>query len=1387
MLKRALLALLFLLMTLPLAAQQVILNEDFEDGDFTQNPEWVGDLDDWTIVNEDGNNILRLDGDNVNGGVSVLSTQSIANYGSWEFFVRLDGFATSDNNRAHVFLISDRADVREGVNGYAVRVGESGANKFFRIVRFTNGSATVLVTGSTLIQQNIGYQVRVERDTDGLWSLFVSEGYGSTPQPEGTPVVDNTHNTAAWFGLRATYTATRFDRFFFDDIIVTKEPLFLANVIVQNNQTIDVVFSEAFDPASIPGSQFVIDQGVGVPDQVQMTQPNTVRLSFTNPLPGGFYQLSVSGVRDPAGIEMDPATFDFNIVDVVQPGDVVINEFFYDNVDVTFGQYVELFNRTDDKLFNLRNWRIQDNTTTIRRLTTSDYILGPGEFVVLTGDEAGMIDQFGEQPYLEMSNFPSLNRVAPDQIKIFSGDELLVDSLRYEAAVWGGTGVALERRSAFAISHSPLNWAESTSPFLGTPGQPNTAEPDPNPVSVTGVAFQNATTLTVTFSDEMDTESAEDASNYSMSGGISVTSASRTGTQTVELQLNPPMESGQEYTLGVSGVKSFFGVPMPLEETTFFFFETEAAEPGDVVINEFFYSVPPEFAQYVELFNNTEKYINLKDWRIQDNTSTIRRLTTSDYILKPGAYVVLTRDSTGIRDRFGSMPFLQISNFPSLNLASADQIKIFSGNEVRIDSLQYTPSTWGGSGVALERRSPDAISHSRLNWAESTDPLGGTPGAPNTAGPDPEPVLVQAVSPAAAQVVRVVFEREVDAASATDIANYGLSGGISIQNASRTTVNTIDLFLAQAMVSGTEYTLTISGVESIFGVPSPEQSFQFTYLEFEDVEFGDIVVNEFLYRPVTGQVPRFIELYNRSDKNIDLQSWQLGRSTAVIQLSSPGGSIPLMPDGYLVISDAPEQLGVPEANSLTVTNMLALSQNGDAVFLRTNNGTLVDSLRYSPSWGGSPAGFSLERIDPDAASNDPSNWRTHPENHSAGVANANFSPDTEPPATIFAKPVEGNVYEVRFNEFVAPDGNTRFRIQGNDMQVVEFNSFTANTILLEGNAGRLMDVADEDIVISIENLRDVVGNQAGELHIPVARTMMPADLIINEIMYQPISGRYNDFPDQSEYIEIFNRRNHAINLEGFYIHDKPDKDGQVAAIFPVSTQSAWIPGGGYAVMHGDPDPVFGNTRLARFFALESDVRIFRADRSTLSLSTQGDTIHLADANGVTIDSVYYEPGWHNPNLIDVRGIALERINPFGPSNDPENWGSSVVEKGGTPMGPNSLFATPETFPDQDDIVLEPNPFSPDGDGVDDNLFINYKLNHPDYLLRVRIFDRYGRLVRTLADGKPAGLEGTLIWDGRRDNGMENRIGIYVVYFEAFNSAAGRNRTIKKTVVLARQL
>ncbi len=114
-------------------------------------------------------------------------------------------------------------------------------------------------------------------------------------------------------------------------------------------------------------------------------------------------------------------------------------------------------------------------------------------------------------------------------------------------------------------------------------------------------------------------------------------------------------------------------------------------------------------------------------------------------------------------------------------------------------------------------------------------------------------------------------------------------------------------------------------------------------------------------------------------------------------------------------------------------------------------------------------------------------------------------------------------------------------------------------------------------------------------------------------------------------------------------------------------------------------------------------------------------IFLSNKYGITIDSVYYSDTWQNPNIASTKGISLERINPYLLNDNASNWSSSANPKGGTPDRKNSIFYEPSAKENLDGITLEPNPFSPDGDGLNDNLMISYKLRDPNDSTRYQDF------------------------------------------------------------------
>lgn len=632
------------------------------------------------------------------------------------------------------------------------------------------------------------------------------------------------------------------------------------------------------------------------------------------------------------------------------------------------------------------------------------------------------------------------------------------------------------------------------------------------------------------------------------------------------------------------------------------------------------------------------------------------------------------------------------------------------------------------------------------------------------------------------QTIALQFTRPVNRGS-TSTSDFSINQTLS-PSTIQIDSSQIELRFNDELPSG-EITIVVSPIKSEEGWQLPNGSSISTY-RFGEASTGDVVINEFLYRRAPPEDIQFVELYNTTDTPLNLAGWSLitDRGSAEI----PNGTV-LEPSGYFLLTDGPSGFEAT-GNAIELHGFVPLRTTGDLLILKDKEKLKIDSLKYEPEWGGNAAGLSLERKDPNAISPDPDNWASADSDIKSTPLeiNTRFQPDTFSPELLFAKllPFDNTVL-VRFNEFINSDSPPNITLNGKGVPVKEISSSNRNELIID--APDFESQPRSEIILGVDQASDYQGNISTNMQLPVAQPILPGDLVFNEIMFDPLDSDFDQIPNQSDYLELFNRRSFAISMEGIFLHDQPDENDEIRAMTPISNQSKWIPGKGFALIYPETERVdVDSSRIGRFFSLSKSItpHALQIDRSTLSLPLSGREIYLSDSLGSVIDRVHYKEQWHNPNLIDTKGIALERINPDGETDNEANWGSSTVPAGGTPALLNSLFQTPEPLTEQNTLIVTPNPFSPDADGHEDRLFINYLFEDPNYMLRVRIFDRYGRHVRSLAHSHHAGFEGSLTWDGRHDDGITGRIGIYIVHIEAFNSSTGDKKQFKKIAVLAKQ-
>lgn len=234
-----------------------------------------------------------------------------------------------------------------------------------------------------------------------------------------------------------------------------------------------------------------------------------------------------------------------------------------------------------------------------------------------------------------------------------------------------------------------------------------------------------------------------------------------------------------------------------------------------------------------------------------------------------------------------------------------------------------------------------------------------------------------------------------------------------------------------------------------------------------------------------------------------------------------------------------------------------------------------------------------------------------------------------------------------------------------------------------------------------------------------------------------------------EWVEICNQAEFAVDMRSTGIGDT-----HVAG--PIPSYAGRIPPGVYWVLAED----------------ESAFRAFYQDFSGLvfqvynwpSLNNDGDLIRLLGTAGEIIDSVRYE------NLYD-NNRSVERLTLSPAFATAEDWVASVDPSGATPGRANSVnreLAGPLQ------VSVSPNPIYLSRANVAE---IEYRLEIGAQLT-LKIFDRSGQLVRTIADETPSAT-GSMMWDGTDDDGAAVRPGAYVLLAR---SDPGGN-VVKKVIVV----
>jgi Lamin Tail Domain len=546
----------------------------------------------------------------------------------------------------------------------------------------------------------------------------------------------------------------------------------------------------------------------------------------------------------------------------------------------------------------------------------------------------------------------------------------------------------------------------------------------------------------------------------------------------------------------------------------------------------------------------------------------------------------------------------------------------------------------------------------------------------------------------------------------------------------------------------------------------------------------NVVIDEIMAdpSPVVG-LPEyeFVELRNVSAQSFNLNGWRIGDATGFATISI---NFILKPDSCVVIcTNTAAPLFAAFGATIGVSNFPSLDNDAEQLYIRSKEGRIIHAVNYNADWYQnavkSQGGWTLEMIDTQNPCSGFSNWTASNdvEGGTPGKKNSvdGINKDAQPPVLLTAFASDSLNIIITFDEpldSVKAAAAVNYSISdgiGIPQSAITVGPFF-NKVQLRTTA---LIAANKVYTIIANSVTDCSGNSIGgynKVKLGRASIADTADLVINEILFNPK-------PDGTDYVEIYNRSNKNIDLKDCYIANRPGS-GTIGSIKKVCTENRLLFPGEYIVATEDVSAV-------KKQYLAKDPNAFAEISSMPSYPDDNGDVVILNAQGKIIDELNYDAHWQFKLLNNAEGVALERIDYNKPTQDAANWHSAATAAGyGTPGYQNSQFKADAQL--RGDITVTPAVFSPDNDGFDDFLTINYQFPEQGYVCNITIFDANGRPVRYLTRNALCGLQGYFRWDGLDEKFLKLPIGVYVILTDVFN-LKGKTKRFKQAVTLARRL
>lgn len=611
----------------------------------------------------------------------------------------------------------------------------------------------------------------------------------------------------------------------------------------------------------------------------------------------------------------------------------------------------------------------------------------------------------------------------------------------------------------------------------------------------------------------------------------------------------------------------------------------------------------------------------------------------------------------------------------------------------------------------------------------------------------PQIIAVQVQNP---NVIRVQFSEKMDSVQLLNVNHYVLND-VHPNHLKINSLTEVELLFDTLQTQN--YQFKTNGLTDLSGNFLLEKNLHtFFHIRPYDAKVGDIRINEVMFKPDTlGRLPNaeYVELWNTSSSYIIMNGWKWADKSRSVTLRTDT----LAPQSYVILCPS------VAANSfsgygkvLPLSSFPSLNNDADVLKLSTATGMIMDSLSYSDTWLNdhqlTNGGIALEWMGTPSCSSMLS-WTASkaPIGGTPGTPNSVFHQSKKEIQILHTHVLSDTLVLIEFNQKL-DTSLLKFQLQ-NDELAVQYTFVDSLMVAMVHFPNPLeRGVSHQLKLLNLSNCE----NHIPLYEIPVFKAFeaQANEILVSEIMVNPSE-------EGASYVELYNPTQKIFNLKELFIASQ-NSEGNPSGKRVLSAEDAWFPPQTYLVFTKD------TAWVSHQYQVKYPSQL-KALSSLPGFASSSGAIWILNAKSETVDKLDYSSDMHHDWLKNTHNVALERISFEQNTNAMGNFISATADIGfGTPTYKNS--AQIELAP-KVRFWLSSKTLSPDGDGFEDDLEINYELNGHEWLAQMEVYDATGNWVCTSFPNASLSPQGKWSWSPSLQHFTLNQ-GIYVWVVKLFH-------------------